>query len=191
MKLGFDAFDFAWSRERSFLASLFFVFFVFASPFFTIYNNSVQVNNMFSIFQVLLCVLVFGEVLNQALLWFVESGIGVFNILVVFLLFWILFVFCFHGDYFRSLYYISLFAVFFAICFFVDNVKFFVGALFKAKVISVFFVSLWFLVGILGESGFYDYVSASPPVYRNIRHFNYDIMLALGAIFFSSFSERD
>lgn len=172
------------SLLRYYLA-LVILFIIFAClPWLTVFNNSVQINNILAQAQLVFFFLTIKETAQTAHFIFLRQK---YRFLLVFLMASIIllivslfvvsgfdrFLFYFTG----ILFFLSL------ISFFYNNSKTIWYAL-SFKLLSVILACLWFLwMFIISGWYFNDSIYGNPPLYNNIRHFNYDLMAAIGVAF--------
>lgn len=173
-----------WARYRHWLAFCVLAFIVAFLPLLTIRLNSPQTNSSVMLAQVLFFLLLFREslaVFHQVLAW--PGGILI-RLLIILALCLVVLSFMVSGGDDRALYYLSSIFFFFALVhFFGESDKNFQSVLWL-KVLSVMAVSIVFGADIiLGGEDYYSNVIFDPPVYRNIRHYNYDLMMASGALY--------
>ncbi|MBK1885416.1 O-antigen ligase family protein [Marinobacter sp. DY40_1A1] len=90
-----------------------------------------------------------------------------------------------------SVAYLSHILFFFTAVFFLSACSENYARLLRWKILSVFSVCIIFFVfRFLDKVEFYETVFRYPPIYRHLRHLNYDLMLAVGACFFLLCSGR-
>ncbi|WP_189576803.1 O-antigen ligase family protein [Marinobacter zhanjiangensis] len=173
-----------WIQFRHSAALLVLVFIVAFVPLLTIRHNSVQANNYVALAQVLFFLFLIREtlrtigkvVLNSRHI-ILSCFLGLAILIIVFSLFKV-------GGYDRAIYYISGFLFFFSLVYFFRNFNELYLVIAWLKIVSVLLVSMTFFIGLFWyREDFYSFVISDPPVYGNIRHFNYELMMAFGALY--------
>lgn len=168
---------------RYIFAFIVLVFIVSFSPILTVYYNSVQVNNFLAQAQLLFFILVARESI-QVMIYFFNDREEFFSASIILgFISVVLISYFFVSSSGRSFVYISNLLFFIGLVYFFFKFESAGILLIEFKIISVVFVSVAFSVFLLldGDS-FYSSVSMNPPVYRNIRHLNYELMVAMAGL---------
>tara|TARA_B100002003_G_scaffold247267_1_gene278491 strand:- start:2114 stop:3331 length:1218 start_codon:yes stop_codon:yes gene_type:complete len=171
------------SEWRNYTASTI-LFFIFAlAPLVTIFKSSSDTNFILALVQFLFFVIFIPEsfkFLIDRVLGFKENY--AFIAFITSFLVLILFSAALNGGLMRSFFYFSNALFFISLVAFFSNTPDCFWKVLGWKVVSVFAVCLIFLLfRVLDRDVFYISVFKDPPVYRHLRHLNYDLMIALGA----------
>src|SRR5690606_12688160 len=154
-------------------------------PLLTITENSVQVNGSVAIVNFIIYLFFVRNSFYDLKLFF-SGGLGV--VASFFLISFIVLIFSsfiFVGGYDGAFYYLSFLLLFYSLFKFFKAYPDLFFVMVWVKIFSVVvcsFVFLWF--ALENGSDFYKGVVNEPPVYRHLRHFNYDLMLAIGGVAF-------
>jgi len=168
------------------MVAFFFTFFIYFSiPFLTLSNNSVQVNNIVSIIPFIIILFFMHEFFNGVYKYFYLRGYclvllfgAIFSAVVVFSI-------VFVGGYDRGMFYIGMLVLFFFLVLFMKSYPSFFYYVVWVKIIAILIASVFFVnIIISADAGVYKNIAIDPPIYRNIRHYNYDLMCAIGGLVF-------
>ena len=171
-------------RFRYGLAFLLLVFLAGMLPAWTIYHNSVQTNNFAAVLQFLCFMLTFRESLPTAYKCCSLPDNFYLFVFIVTIVIIISASFFIDGGYDRFFFYIGSVLFFFSLVHFFRKMEHLFYILLWVKILSVLVACvLFFLFIMVSSDEIYSFVAIDPPIYRNIRHFNYDLMLAIGCLY--------